>query len=58
MDLDSSFTIRWAALDPNTGADVSGVVISQAAMLVTQVSPGGPEDLQVGPFMLVPGPEA
>lgn len=58
MDLDGSYTLQWAALDPSTGADVAGVVVSQAAMLVTQVSPGTAEDLQVGPFMLVPGPEA
>jgi hypothetical protein len=58
MDLDASYTIQWAALDPATGDPVDGVIVGQAAMLVTQVTPGTAEDLQAGPFMLVPGPEA
>lgn len=54
MDLDNSFTIQWAALDPSTGADVSGVTVSNVGMLVTQLTPGGPEALQSGPFLFVP----
>jgi hypothetical protein len=54
MDLDNSFTIQWAALDPNDGSAVSGVKVSNVGMLVTQVTPGGPEALQVGPFVFVP----
>jgi len=58
MDLDNSFTIQWAALDPSTGAAVSGVKVSNVGMLVAQVSPGTADDLAVGPFMIVPGPQA
>lgn len=58
MDLAFTYTIEWAALDPVTGDDVAGVVISEATMLVTQVSPGTAEDLVTGPFMLVPGPSS
>lgn len=45
MDLDASYTLQWAALDPNTGEDVAGVTISNASMLVSQVSPGTGADL-------------
>ena len=58
MDLDNSFTIQWAALDPSSGAAVAGVNVSNVGMLVAQVSPGTADDLAVGPFMIVPGPQA
>lgn len=58
MDLDGSYIVQWAALDPTDGSVVTGVVVSEAAMLVTQVSPGTADELQSGPFMLVPGPGA
>lgn len=54
MDLDNSFTIQWAAVDPTTGANVSGVKVSNVGMLVSQLTPGGVEALAVGPFKLIP----
>jgi len=56
MDLDASYTVQWAALDPTDGSVVTGVVVSDAAMLVTQVSPGTADDLSFGPFapMFIP----
>lgn len=54
MDLDGTYTVRWAALDPATGADVAGVEISNAAMLVSQVSPGGADELEGSGFTLEP----
>jgi hypothetical protein len=57
LDLDSSWTIQWAAVDPTTGAAVTGVNVSNAAFIADQVQ-GTPEGLQAGPFMLVPGPGA
>lgn len=58
MDLDQSWQIVFAAVDPTTGAAVSGVTISNIGFLVDQLTPGGPIALQSGPFMLVPGPAA
>jgi hypothetical protein len=55
LDLDSSWVIQWAAVDPTDGSDVSGVNVSNGAFIADQVS-GTPEALAVGPFMLVPGP--
>jgi hypothetical protein len=54
LDLDSSWTIQWAALDPASGAAVSGVNVSNVGMIVSQVSPGTADQLQVGPFQLIP----
>lgn len=51
MDLDASYTIQWAALDPVTGDPVSGVVVNNAAMLVSQVTPGGFAALQADNFV-------
>jgi hypothetical protein len=55
LDLDASWTLQWAAVDPVTGDAVSGVNVSNGAFIADQVS-GTPEALAVGPFMLVPGP--
>lgn len=51
MDLDANYTIQWAALDPVTGADVAGVTINNAAMLVSQVTPGGFSALEADNFV-------
>jgi len=58
MDLEFTYTIELAALDPTTGNPVAGVVVSNAYMLVDQVSAGSADELAAGPFMLVPGPKA
>lgn len=57
MHLPATYTLRFAALDAS-GADVSGVVVTTASLLVSQVSAGTPDELQSGPFMLVPGPSS
>lgn len=51
MDLPATYSIRWAALDPVTGLDVSGVKIDTASLLVTQVTPGGPAALTTDDFV-------
>lgn len=58
MDLDASYTLEFAALDPTTGDPVSGVTVSDVYLLVTPVDVDDVGALQSGPFMLVPGPEA
>lgn len=58
LDLEFTYQIVIAAIDPSTGGLVSGVEISSAYLTVDQVSDGAPVDLQSGPFMLVPGPGA
>jgi hypothetical protein len=45
LDLGATWTLRFAAVDPTTGAGVSGVKISNASLLVTQVQ-GSPPGLQ------------
>lgn len=54
MDLDGTYTVQWAALDPTTGENVGGVLIGNAAMLVSQVSPGGAGELEGSGFTLEP----
>lgn len=58
LDLDASYTIEFAALDPTTGDPVSGVTVSDAYLTVTPVDVDDIGLLQSGPFMLVPGPES
>lgn len=57
LDVSGAYTIRWAAVDPVTGADVSGVVISNASAEVDLLSADTGSGFIPGPFMLVPGPE-
>lgn len=58
MDLTAQYAIQWSALDPTTGDPVSDVNVSNATMLVTLVGTTTADALAVGPFMLVPGPNA
>ena len=55
LDLAGGWTVEFDAVDPTTGATVSGVTVSDVAIQVELVS--GPEELQ-GTFKLVPGPGA
>jgi hypothetical protein len=52
MDLSASFQIVFTALDPTTGALVSGVDVSNGYMLVQQVSPGTAEQLAQTPLWI------
>ena len=52
------WTIRFAALDPTTGANVAGVVVSLVNVGGDDGGTGPIEGTQFGPFMLVPGPGA
>jgi hypothetical protein len=52
MDLESQYTIQWAALDPVTGAPVSGVVVSNATMLITLVGSSTVEAVAVSPLWI------
>lgn len=58
LDLGGNYTIRLTALDPVSGAAVSGVTISSLAMLVVNVGGTDSGGLAYGPYMLVPGPNA
>jgi hypothetical protein len=48
------YKIQVQALDPTTGAFVSGVQVRNLAL---QVSSENPDELVYGPFMLVTGPQ-
>lgn len=58
MDLGQNWQIRFDAVDPTTGASVSGVTISATGMLVGLIGQTQPDQVTSGPFMLVPGPGA
>lgn len=61
LDVQATYTVRAAALDPTTGAAVSGVkvgrVVITAELLVPPDTGGGGGNLGGGWF-LVPGPAA
>lgn len=49
LDLVSAWKIQFAAVDPTTGAAVSGVNVSGAAIIAAQLE-GTPEALAVAPL--------
>lgn len=49
--------VRVTAIDPATGATVSGVNAQNVTLQVIQTA-GQPADLEVGNWLLVPGPGA
>lgn len=57
LPLTSDCVVKFEAINPTTGAAVSGVTVSQAVIYAVDIegeSSGGSVDS--GPFMLVPGP--
>lgn len=58
LDLPDGYIVQWAAIDPATGADVAGVVVTNVSMFGTLLDAGAGGGVTVGPFMLVPGPGA
>jgi hypothetical protein len=58
LDLPDGYVIRWSAID-STGAAVTGVVVSGVSVYGSTLGSGfGSGSGPVGPFMLVPGPNA
>ena len=56
-DLWGGCIIRVSAVDPTTGATVSGVNVSNVTLQIVQLA-GGEAELVVGGWQLVPGPGA
>lgn len=57
LDLPDGYVLEWCALD-ETGANVSGVRVSNVSIFGTHLGDGGGGGTDFGPFMLVPGPAA
>ena len=57
LDIGPSCTLRVTALDPTTGALVSGVTVNTVVLSVALVS-GTSDGLVTGDWFLMPGPEA
>ena len=58
LDLPDGYVLTWAALDPTTGADVAGVTVTDVSIFGTMLGSGSGGGVDLGPFMLVPGPAA
>lgn len=58
LDLPDGYVVEWAAVDPSTGNDVAGVVVSSVSLFGTMLGTGAGGSIDLGPFMLVPGPAA
>lgn len=56
-DLDGGYVLRITAVDPTTGAAVSGVTVSNIVLMAVNVAGVEPGDLALGDWVLVPGPE-
>lgn len=56
LDLAEAYTIRFAAIDPTTGAAVAGVTVTNAQIVADNIGATPPDELEVGPWLLVPGP--
>lgn len=55
LPLTKSCQVKFEAIDPSTGAAVSGVLISDAVIYATDSAPDEVTVGDSGPFMLVPG---
>lgn len=55
-DLSDGYVVQFAAVNPTTGAPVSGVIVSQVSIFGTNL--GGDITETAGKFQLVPGPGA
>lgn len=53
-----NWQVVFDAIDPVTGASVSGVTVSNANLTATNAKTGKSETLTGGPYMLVGGPNA
>ena len=58
LHLPAGYEVRVNAVSPADGSQVAGVVIQNYSLTVDDVTGGGGQGLVVGPFMLVPGPDA
>lgn len=58
LDLGPGFTLKVTALSTADGSVVSGVNVSNFAVLLNDLGAGSTGSLEYGPFMLVPGPGA
>lgn len=58
LDLPDGYVVRWAAIDPNTGAAVAGVVVKNVSIFGTLLGGATTGTTDLGPLMLVPGPGA
>lgn len=58
LDLPDGYIVQWNAVDPTTGANVAGVVVSAVSIFGTALAGGAGGATDLGPFMLVPGPGA
>lgn len=58
LDLGPGYTLRVTALSTTDGSVVSGVNVSNFAVLVNDFGVTDLSVLEVGPYMLVPGPGA
>ncbi len=59
LDLPDGYIVTWAAINPTTGANVAGVVVSGVSIFGTLLgTAGGGGSFAIGPYMLVPGPGA
>jgi hypothetical protein len=56
--LTDGWVVKIAAVDPATGAAVSGVTITEALMQVEVIGGAGGDTLASGQWALVPGPGA
>lgn len=56
--LTGDYKVRLTAIDPATGAVVSGVNVQNVTIQVEDLGDSGGAALASGPFMFVPGPGA
>lgn len=58
LDLPAGYVLRVNAIDPTTGAQVTGVTLTSVSITIENLGGGSASALESGPFMLVPGPGA
>ena len=55
LELFGGYTLRLTALDPGDGSTVAGVTVADLVIAVALTGDTTPGQLDIGPYMLVPG---
>jgi len=58
LNLPAGYVVRVNAVSTTDGSQVTGVVIQNYSLVCEDLVNGTGQGLEVGPFMLVPGPDA
>jgi hypothetical protein len=58
LALPAGYQLRVNAIDPTSGANVTGLTVSNFSIFATNLVGTDASELEAGPFLLVPSPDS